>query len=136
MLKVVVLAIGLFLVVTGFIFMLNNKKTYPDWNGYKVVDYKLEGVSYRLAVADTPAKWEQGLMYVVKPVAVQGMVFIFPNEKYREFWNQNTHLDLQLFWLSNGTVVQTNTLPSIDKSGSVFTIKSQKVVDTVIEIIK
>lgn len=136
MLKVVIFAIGLFLLVTGSILMLKNMKTYPDWNGYKVVNYMLEGVDYRLAVADTPAKWEQGLMYVTKPVAVQGMVFIFPNKKYREFWNQNTHLDLQLFWLSNGTVVQTNTLPSIDKSGSIFTIKSQKAVDTVIEIIK
>ena len=65
-----------------------------------------------------------------------GMIFIFPDKDYRQFWNMSTYLDLDVYWLDNDEVVGKNYLPSILKSKSVVVISSPKKVNRVVEIVK
>ncbi|MCS7228297.1 MAG: DUF192 domain-containing protein [Endomicrobia bacterium] len=102
------------------------------------MDYNLEGKTWRLYVADTPKKWQRGLMYYKKkPYNIDGMIFYFPFPSYRTFYNKNTYLDLELYWIKGSSVVGKNFLPSIKRSGGVVVyVNSPQEVDTVVELIK
>jgi uncharacterized membrane protein (UPF0127 family) len=78
----------------------------------------------------------RGLMNVKKPVDFDGMIFLFPEKNYRTFWNKNTYLDLDVYWLDNEEVVGKDNLPSIEKTKEIFTISSPKPVDRVVEIVR
>lgn len=100
------------------------------------VSYPLGGKRYTLLVARRPQDWAQGLMNYYKPTPVDGMLFVFPNKESRTFWNKNTFLDLDLYWVDGTRIVGKSFLPSIEKSGSITTVSSPKPVDRVIEIIR
>lgn len=70
-------------------------------------DYKKATVSIKKAnskkskqieveIADTPAKWEYGLMFVTNLPEDKGMLFIFQTEELRYFWMKNTFIDLSI----------------------------------------
>ncbi len=101
-----------------------------------VINFNLNGKTYRLLVADEPEEWERGLMYYKKPVNFDGMIFVFPNKAVRTFWNKNTYLDLEVYWLDGDRVVGKTFLPSIERSGKIVTVSSPRAVDKVVEIIK
>ena len=125
------------LIILGIIiFQKKSIGFIPDWNGYRVTRYSLNGLNYKFAVADNGEKWGRGLMDVTKPLPVDGMIFIFPESSYRVFWNKNTRLDLDLYWLQGETVVGRSYLPQIDKSKTVFTVKSPEPVNKVVELIR
>jgi len=109
------------------------KKNYP---GYEIISYQRQRKKYQLLVADTPVKWERGLMYYKKLKGVDGMIFIFPDKKIRRFWNKNTYLDLDIYWLDDNRVVGKDYLPSIIKTKEPFTISSKGKVNKVVEIIR
>jgi len=75
-------------------------------------------------------------MFYKKPVDFDGMIFIFSDKRERRFWNKNTYLDLDIYWLDENMVVGKVFLPSIEKSKETVTIDSSKAVNKVIEIIK
>ncbi|MDA1317004.1 MAG: DUF192 domain-containing protein [bacterium] len=106
------------------------------WEGYETRKMTIEETEYTLVVADTPERWQQGLMHVRKPVAYDGMVFIFPQATMQSFWNQNTFEDLTIYWMSEGEVVGESELPSIEKNKNIVTVQSPGPADTVVEIIK
>lgn len=106
---------------------------------YAQTTFDLEGHTYRLLVADTPEKQEQGLMFVRSKKDIgglDGMIFIFEGENTRYFWNKNTVSDLDLYWIRGNTVAGSTALPSVEKSKTVITVSSPVPVDTVIEIVK
>jgi len=110
-----------------------------DFSNYTTSDYRLSDLqTFRLLVADTPEKWEQGLMYV-KTIddigGYDGMLFQFPDAEQRMFWNKNTVSDLTLYWVYNGDVIGTSNLPSIEKTGSIVTVSSPGPANEVIEIL-
>jgi uncharacterized membrane protein (UPF0127 family) len=74
-------------------------------------------------------------MNIRKPVPYDGMEFIFSNPSVQRFWNQNTHLDLQVYWIKNDNVIGETDLPSIDNAGQDI-ITSPQEVNKVVEIIK
>ncbi len=74
-------------------------------------------------------------MFYKKPINFDGMIFIFPNKQMRSFWNKNTYLDLNVYWLEDNKIVGKSFLPSILKSKETVTVESQKKVDKVVEII-
>ncbi len=108
-----------------------------DFSGYKTIDYQLSGIHYRLLIADTPEKWEKGLMYVKSKKDIgglDGMIFIFPDSQVRNFWNKNTVSDLTLYWIDDKKMVGTTELPAIGESNLVTTVTSPQNADTVIEL--
>ena len=107
------------------------------WDDYTVTTMDIQGQTYRLVVADTPQKWEQGLMYLREPSEdFDGMVFQFVGSTSHTFWNKNTYLDLKLYWMQDDRVVGESNLPAIDSSNTVRTVQSPGPVDTVVEIIE
>ncbi len=117
----------------------SSKKPYLDFTDYEIIDYQIQSKNYRLLVADTPSKWEQGLMYVRSTSDIRGadgMIFLFNDASVKSFWNKNTVSDLDVYWILDDAVVGTGFLPSIEKSNSLVTISSPKGVNKVVEIVK
>lgn len=111
-------------------------KNNIQFSSYQSTNYKLLTTNYKLLIADTPAKQEKGLMYVTKKDGFDGMIFIFPNKEYLTFWNKNTLVDLDLYWLDGDKVVGKSFLPSIEKSKNIISVSSPKPANRVIELIK
>lgn len=133
----------------------NNKL---DFSQYKTINYQLPTTNhpptsqaralragqppitfYQLLVADTPEKWEKGLMYVKSKEDIgglDGMIFSFPDSQIRTFWNKNTLSPLTLYWIQYDKVIGISYLPSITDMGVITTVSSPSSTDTVIEIIK
>lgn len=102
----------------------------------RLILFEIKGKIYKLLIADEPSEWEKGLMFIKKPVDYDGMLFIFPDKQIRYFWNKNTFLDLDIYWLYDDKIIGKNTLLSINKTKKIHTIQSPAVVNKVIEIIK
>ena len=98
--------------------------------------YSINNKNYCLLTADNQEEWERGLMFYKKPVDFEGMIFIFPNKEIKSFWNENTYMDLDLYWMDGDKVVGKSYLPSIIKTKNPFTVSSLREVDRIVEIIK
>lgn len=106
------------------------------WKGYQVIKYKLENKTYKFLVADTPEKWTKGLMHVRTLNNLDGMIFLFPKAELHNFWNENTLMDLDVYWIKDDRVVGKSFLPSIEKSKKRVSINAPSAVDTVIEFVR
>ena len=115
------------------------KQNNLDFSQYRTTNYQLLTTTYKLLIADTPAKWEKGLMYVKNKEDIggmDGMIFTFPDSAARDFWNKNTLSPLTLYWINNKKVLGISEMPSLTESGIIQTLSSPAPADTVIEIIK
>jgi uncharacterized membrane protein (UPF0127 family) len=101
-----------------------------------LINYKLNGKNYKLLLADEEKEWVRGLMNIKNKKNFDGMLFIFPDKNYRQFWNKNTYLDLDVYWLDDEKIVGKDFLPSIEKSKDIIIVNSPQKVNKVIEIIK
>jgi len=84
-------------------------------------------------------QWEKGLMnYKNKDElnGADGMIFVFLDKKQRYFWNKNTYLDLDVYWLDDNRIVGKSYLPSYDKTRKIIFVRSPVPVDKVIEIVR
>ena len=61
--------------------------TYPD------------GKMIKIDVVDTPASREIGLMCVTKMPRTYGMLFVFHDEMFLNFWMKNTLVPLDILWI-------------------------------------
>ncbi|MCX6730838.1 MAG: DUF192 domain-containing protein [Candidatus Roizmanbacteria bacterium] len=116
--------------------LLSNNLNFSD---YKTTTYQISNENYHLLIADTPEKWEKGLMYVKNKADIHnldGMIFHFSNSDTRIFWNKNTLSHLMLYWINNGKVIGSSDLPSITETEYITTVSSPSPADTVIEIMK
>jgi len=116
-------------------FYLNNNFQIEKMSE-KLVPYGLENKVYLLTEAKTPEEWQKGLMFVKKPVDYDGMIFIFPDKQIRSFWNKNTFVDLDVYWLKDDKIVGKDKLESIKKTKNIKIIQSTLPVNKVIEIIR
>ncbi len=98
------------------------------------VEYKLNNKTYKLLKAETPLQWEKGLMYYRKLDKVDGMIFLFKDKQYRNFWNKNTLMDLDLYWLDDDRITGQSFLPSIEKSKNIVIVSSPEKVNKVVEL--
>ena len=96
----------------------------------------IENKTYNLLIADSTEEHSKGLMDVRKLSNADGMVFLFEDSQIRTFWNQNTLVDLDVYWMQDDTVVGKSFLPSIDKTKIPVTVSSQVPVNKVVEIIR
>jgi uncharacterized membrane protein (UPF0127 family) len=109
-------------------------KTHHDT--YDVKKVTIDSKNFNVLVADSPAKWEYGLMNVKSKQDIcghDGMTFTFPIAMPQTFWNKNTFVDLDIYWMNGEKKVGQSKLPSITKSG-LTTVSSPEAVDGVVEI--
>ena len=114
-----------------FYFSFNKKSSF--------IEYKLNNKTYKLLTAKNSAEWQKGLMFYKSKEELKGadgMIFIFPEKDFRSFWNENTYLDLDVYWIDGDKVVGKSYLPSIEKSKEIVTIDSSGSVDKVVEIVR
>jgi hypothetical protein len=134
MLKIFTISI-LIVIIIFFSFLIYNSAKTKE-NEKNLISFKLEGKKYLLKKAETPSQWQQGLMYIKKPVDYDGMIFIFPDKDIRNFWNKNTFVDLDVYWLDDDKIVGKDFLPAITNSKNIVRITSPAPVNIVLEIIK
>lgn len=127
--KLLFLGCCILLIVFGISFY---KNTAVSLN---TVSYDLNGKTYHLLTAKNSAQWEKGLMYFRNLKDADGMIFIFPDKQFRSFWNKNTYMNLDVYWINGKTVVGKNFLPSEEKRKTITVINSPDKVDRVIELI-
>ncbi len=99
---------------------------------------KINEKTYKLLKATTPSQWQKGLMFYKNKNELNGadgMIFIFPDKNYRIFWNKNTYLDLDVYWINDNKIVGKDFLPSIDKTKEIYTIFSKEKVNKVVELV-
>lgn len=134
---IIILALILTLAVYFFLFPKSRPQKNGDalWENYETIEKEVDGQKFTLVIADTRAKWQQGLMHVRNPVPYDGMIFISDRAVPQVFWNMNTFEDLDIYWLRNDEIIGKSFLPSIEKKG-MTTVSSPGPADTVIEVIR
>jgi uncharacterized membrane protein (UPF0127 family) len=79
---------------------------------------EIEGYSIRAEVADEPAERQGGLMYRVDLEEDAGMIFVYPDQKLRSFWMENTRIPLSIAYINQaGTIVQIADMIPFDRTG-------------------
>lgn len=127
-----------FLVIYSF-FFINQDNFYLSFSDKNLINYSIDNKNFKLLVADDLIEWQKGLMYFFDKKQLKGadgMIFIFPDSQVRSFWNKNTYLDLDIYWLDKDKVVGKDYLPNILTTKDPFTISSKVKVNKVIEIIR
>lgn len=107
-----------------------NKK----WEGYNSTVMTIEGKQYNLLIADNEEKQAIGLMNVTNIEPYDGMAFLFTDTASRTFWNKNTLISLDLYWMNDGIIEGKSQLPSINDSKEVVTVTSNVPVNMVVEL--
>jgi uncharacterized membrane protein (UPF0127 family) len=75
----------------------------------------LDGTRWRVAVADAPEHWAQGLRDVDVFGAVDGVWFAFPDDVEAPFWMRGARVPLDIaFYDRDGRRLATRTMPTCD----------------------
>jgi len=128
--KTILLFLLIFLILFFFF------QRFTPCKNKEAILYKLKNKNYCLLVADTTYKRTNGLMNYKKPINFDGIIFIFPKKEIQTFWNMNTYLDLDIYWLNDNKIVGKSSLSSIEKTKDVVYVSSPKQANKVIEIVK
>ena len=99
----------------------------------EIINYTIQGRTFQVYLADTEEKKIKGLSGM-NSIDADGMLFVFDKPYKATFWNKDTHLDLELWWIRGESVIKKDYLPSIDKT-SLVRIQSSAEVDKVLEIV-
>jgi len=130
-LKPLIMKIGIALitVVVLFIFILNNCSDESSKMQYH--KFKKEGeltiidsvgnqlVKIDIEIADNDYERQLGLMNRQSMEEMQGMLFIFPDERYQSFWMLNTLFPLDILFINSNKEIVTihkNTKPLSEQS--------------------
>ncbi len=82
-----------------------------DVVGFSIDDITVGGSALIVAVADTAERRRRGLMFVEDLGDLDGMLFVFPEERAGGFWMKNTVIPLDIaFFDSDGALVDLLTM--------------------------
>ena len=99
----------LILILTGIIFYLEYQKT-ADKNSITIFT-GAGPIKINAEFAKTSEEWQKGLMNRSSLTKNSGMLFIFPDEKNRDFWMKNVLIPLDVIFISSkGRVNEITTL--------------------------
>ncbi len=118
-----------------FVLFLFGAFLYFNRLNFEIIEYELEGKKYKLYLADTQKKKEVGLMYKRRLNTVDGMLFVFDKKTKPVFYNKNTYLDLEIYWIDGSSVVFKSFLPSFKTARKIIYISAPVEVDKVVELV-
>ncbi|MDF1594731.1 MAG: DUF192 domain-containing protein [Acidimicrobiia bacterium] len=72
-----------------------------DVVGFDTTEISLDGRTWIVALADSPALRQQGLMFVEDLGELDGMLFVFEEERSGAFWMKNTLIALDIAFFDN-----------------------------------
>lgn len=101
----------------------------PGYSMGKLIIRTADGreINYTIEIADDYLKRAYGLMHVKTMPEDRGMLFIFDSEQVREFWMKNTHIPLDILYVSSDLTIKhiaKNTVPhSLEMINSIYPAK-------------
>jgi uncharacterized membrane protein (UPF0127 family) len=82
-----------------------------------MIGLDIGGQVFRVEVADEPGERQSGLMYRTEMSSDAGMIFVYPDEKKRSFWMENTRIPLSIAYIDRaGTIVHIADMVPFDRS--------------------
>lgn len=88
----------------------------------------------KVEIADTPEKKIKGLSNRESLATTSGMLFVFEDSNYRNFWMKEMKFPIDIIWINNSIVVgidKNAPTPTID---SIPVFKSPRPIDAVLEV--
>ncbi|AEJ61255.1 protein of unknown function DUF192 [Spirochaeta thermophila DSM 6578] len=74
--------------------------------GGEMAHIRIDGISLKVEVADTPAERERGLMGRMTLAPYDGMLFVFPRAYRAAFWMKDTPLPLSVAFIDEAGVIR------------------------------
>jgi len=98
----------------------SGEKKQEDWpQRLPTTQMTIAGQVFTLEIADDDKEREIGLMKRDSIPQNHGMIFIFPDEEQRTFWMKNTRFDIDIFYVREDGVLDSNaTMRAYDLTGS------------------
>ena len=141
-LLLIIIALMIFVVAIYFISTDNDylsvAKCETHFATYDVIEKNINDKKVKLLVADTETKRNYGPMNIKSKKDIcgyDGMIFVFDNPGVQAFWNQNTLVDLKLYWMLGDKILRSDDLQNITDNGMKI-YSSILPVNRVVEIVK
>ena len=87
-----------------------------------------------LAIADTPQKQAQGLMYIKQMPENYGMIFLFNRAEPRSFWMKNVKIPLDIIFIRKQKIINIHKNVPVDRENKGLLYKSAFKSDSAIEV--
>ena len=84
-----------------------------------LISIKVDGISVRIELAQTPKEQEQGLMFREHLPENQGMLFVYPYPQILSFWMRNTFIPLDIAFIDHkGLIVSIQQMQPLEEEKS------------------
>jgi hypothetical protein len=71
----------------------------------EITEIQIESAKLFVETASNETQWSHGLSNITELKENNGMMFIFPTSERRSFWMKDTHIPLDLIWISDNKIV-------------------------------
>ncbi len=122
---------GIILIIVGVIVFLwwiwkfQNKSQYSPSTNQKIT-LSLNAHTYTMEVAKTNSQRETGLSYRNELCPTCGMIFVFNQETIWPFWMKDTHIPLDMIWLTKTGKITTILTAQPEPGVALYQLKIYK----------